>query len=600
MTTRAETDRLADSIASTLLSVTSETFESSCQQVLQNLVRFVAADGAVLRRDVTVNGGPTDDVVVATWPPQPRTEPSSGRARGDAAAGNGVPQPTEPADPTAADHVVETPLLDGEFTIGCLGISTRAERTYSAEELHALRTVAALLARLTIRINAEEQLRYIAYHDDLTGLPNRLGVLDELRRRLADGQPDPVAILLVDVHRFKAMNDFLGHRAGDEFLRMMVERLSSQLRDDDYLARVSSDEFVVVPSAPMDEEIADLVARRVLDLVSRPTLIGSLTVSRGASIGVAWGTPGETTGLDLLGNARGAADQARADGGNGVVVAYTEEIRRAAGIRTDIELRLRSAIDDGSLTLLYQPEVDLRTSAVVGAEALVRWRHPTRGLLQPDSFIEIAESTNMAGQLGQWVLDAACAQLARWLEVDSYDGFTLRVNVSPAQLISIDFVDVVASTLDRHGVAGDRICLELTEHAVVSDVPGALASLGGLKQLGVQVAIDDFGTGYSSLGQLKAVPVDVVKIDRGFVRDLGVDGGDHAIVAAIVGLAKAFGLDLVAEGVQTPLAARTLVELGCFRAQGYLLGRPMTGKALGKLIQRGFVDADPVGSGARY
>ena len=260
--------------------------------------------------------------------------------------------------------------------------------------------------------------------------------------------------------------------------------------------------------------------------------------------------------------------------------------------RNDIELHLQSVIESGSLLLHYLPEVDMRTGEILAAEALVRWEHPTRGLLSPDSFIGVAESINLAGELGRWVMRSACAEFARWRSRGVGHDTVLRINVSPVQLVTDGFVESVASIISEFGLDGGSVCLEITESVVVQDIETTRITLAGLKEVGVQVAIDDFGTGYSVLSHLKSLPVDTLKIDRGFVRDLGSNPGDLAIVRAIIALAEAFGLQLVAEGVETETAALTLLRHGCYRAQGFLLSRPVAGDAMEALLARGRIPVD--------
>ena len=275
-------------------------------------------------------------------------------------------------------------------------------------------------------------------------------------------------------------------------------------------------------------------------------------------------------------------------GGNTVAV-FTGEMSLKSEFRNDIELHLQNVVDSGALFLHYLPEVDMRTGRVLATEALVRWRHPTRGLLLPDSFINVAESVNLAGELGRWVMRTACADFSRWQSSGIADDVVLRINVSPMQLVTEGFVDMIAETIDEFGLDGRSICLEITESVVVQDIETTRTTLAGLKKAGVQIAIDDFGTGYSVLTHLKSLPVDTLKIDRGFVRDLGTNPGDLAIVRAVIALAEAFGLELVAEGVESAGAARTLLEHGCHRAQGYLISRPVTGEVMAELLAKQFV-----------
>ncbi|MFQ6392291.1 putative bifunctional diguanylate cyclase/phosphodiesterase [Nocardia sp. KC 131] len=466
------------------------------------------------------------------------------------------------------------PLLSRGESTGVLGFIKQGDRDWSTRELNVLKAIAALFAQLQARVVAEERLRYIALHDDLTGLANRRALLEHMEERLHSGSPGPVAAFFLDLDRLKALNDFLGHTAGDNFIRTLSSRLRENLDPNDMIARLGGDEFVIVPAKPMDAVAAELEATRIQQLIGRRVTVGGESVSRGASVGVAVGIPGETTVADVLRRADHALLSAKAGGGNGVAV-FTDAMRAQFELQDDVELNLRGAVSDGSLLLHYQPEVDLRTGRIVALEALVRWMHPTRGLLPPGAFVSVAEATNLAGELGRWVIRSACAQFAEWRRRGLATNVVMRINVSPVQLVSLDFVERIEDILRLFGIDGSSVCLEITEHVVVQDLARTQVTLRGLKRMGVQIAIDDFGTGYSSLSHLKALPVDAVKIDRGFVQRLGASTDDLAIVKSIIGLAGSFGLGVVGEGVETPVAARTLVGLGCYRAQGFLIARPM-------------------------
>jgi EAL domain-containing protein (putative c-di-GMP-specific phosphodiesterase class I) len=347
-------------------------------------------------------------------------------------------------------------------------------------------------------------------------------------------------------------------------------------------ARIGGDEFVVVPDRAMPIDSALSLANQLLTMVCDRVVISGHNIARTVSIGVAAGVPGRDDSADLLRRADEAVLTAKRAGGNQVVVSDDLSIRRL--FRNEIELHLQGDIDREALLLHYLPEVDLLTGAVVAAEALVRWRHPTRGLLLPDSFIGIAESINLADELGRWVLRNACADFSRWRSRGVGEEAALRVNVSPLQLASRGFVGTVAETIEEFGIDAGSLCLEITERAVVHDIQSTGRTLAELKEVGVQIAIDDFGTGYAVLSHLKSLPIDMLKIDRAFVRDLGSNANDLAIVRAIIGLAEAFKLQLIAEGVETPAAALTLMQHGCHRAQGYLLSRPIAGHAMESLL----------------
>jgi EAL domain-containing protein (putative c-di-GMP-specific phosphodiesterase class I) len=332
----------------------------------------------------------------------------------------------------------------------------------------------------------------------------------------------------------------------------------------------------------MPIDTAELFADQLLTTVRDRLSVGGHTITRTVSIGVAVGVPGRDDGTDLLHSADEAVMAAKRAGGNQVAVSNDLSLKRL--FRNDIELHLQGDIDSEALLLHYLPEVDLWTGAIVAAEALVRWRHPTRGLLLPDSFIGVAESMNLAGELGRWVLRNACAEFSGWRSRGVGRDALLRVNVSPLQLATRGFARLAAETMEEFGIDGGSLCLEITERAVVHDIESTRRTLAELKEIGVQIAIDDFGTGYAVFSHLKSLPIDALKIDSRFVRDLGTNANDLAIVRAIIGLAEAFGLRLVAEGVETPAAALTLMQHGCRLAQGYLLSRPIASSAMESLL----------------
>ncbi|MGZ8802411.1 MAG: putative bifunctional diguanylate cyclase/phosphodiesterase, partial [Mycobacterium sp.] len=478
------------------------------------------------------------------------------------------------------------PLLSGDLTTGVLGFVKFGDRDWTEAELNALKAIASLFAQVQARVQAEEQLRYLAEHDDLTGLHNRRALVAHLDARLAKGQPGPVSALFFDLDRLKAINDYLGHTAGDWFIRVLAERLRRGADGPNLIARLGGDEFVVVPMNPMDADTAETLAYQLQSLLRERVSIDGEMLTRTVSIGVALGIPGEDDTSDLLRRADQAVLTAKNSGGNKVAV-FTDDMSMESEFRNDIELHLQNVVENGSLLLHYLPEVDMRTGEILAAEALVRWQHPTRGLLSPDSFIGVAESINLAGELGRWVMRTACAEFAGWRSRGVGTNTVLRVNVSPVQLVTDGFVDSVADIIAEFDLDRGSVCLEITENVVVQDIETTRITLAGLKNAGVQVAIDDFGTGYSALSHLKSLPVDTLKIDKGFVQELGSNPGDLAIVRAIIALAEAFGLDLVAEGVETEAAALTLLRHGCHRAQGFLLSRPIAAAAMESLLVKG-------------
>lgn len=600
---RRTLDSLVTEVAAELMGVDSATMVSATEQVLAMLIDYFDVDFSYLRHNDPKN---RSTVLVAEWPPRPDVpDPDPLKIvyfdQADSVF-KSLEHATEPflIPASAADYQqtihsasglgdissAAVPLVSRGRSTGLLGFVKVGDRDWSTRELNVLKAIATLFAQLQARVEAEEQLRFIALHDDLTGLANRRALLEHMEQRLQAGSPGPVAAFFLDLDRLKALNDFLGHTAGDKFIRTLSERLRDNLDPNDMIARLGGDEFVIVPAKPMDTVAAEHEATRIQELISRRVTVGGESVSRGASVGVAVGIPGETTVADVLRRADHALLSAKSGGGNGVAL-FTDAMRAQFELQDDVELNLRSAVSDGSLILHYQPEVDLRTGRIVAMEALVRWMHPTRGLLPPGAFVTVAEATNLAGELGRWVLRTACAQFAQWRRQGLAANMVMRINVSPVQLVSLDFVERIEDILRHFGIDGSSICLEITEHVVVQDLARTQVTLRGLKRMGVQIAIDDFGTGYSSLSHLKALPVDAVKIDRGFVQRLGASTDDLAIVKSIIGLAGSFGLGVVGEGVETPVAARTLVGLGCYRAQGFLIARPLPADEVGEHLALG-------------
>ena len=598
-------DLMVKSVATQLMAATATTSVEVSQRVLADLVTYLGVDVSFLRyNDHKIRASR----LIAEWPIRPNIpdpDPLEIVYFADAdpvfAVSENAKKPVvlrpEPATDDYQRRIEESravpatsmaaaPLLSGNVTTGALGFIKFGDREWSTDELNALETIASLFAQVQARVLAEERLRYLAEHDDLTGLHNRRALLSHLDERLAAGQPGPVSTLFFDLDRLKAINDYLGHTAGDWFIRVLAERLRRSGDGENLIARLGGDEFVVVPRAAMDEAAATALAHQLQSALREQVSIDGEVLTRTVSIGVAQGTPGVDTTSDLLRRADQAVLTAKNSGGNKVAV-FTDDMAMKNEFRNDIELHLQNVIESGALLLHYLPEVDMRTGEILAAEALVRWQHPTRGLLAPDAFIGVAESINLAGELGRWVMRSACADFAAWQSRGLGKNIVMRINVSPVQLVIDGFVESVAGILEEFGLARGSVCLEITENVVVQDIETTRITLAALKAAGVQIAIDDFGTGYSAFSHLKSLPVDTLKIDRGFVRELGADPGDLAIVRAIIALAEAFGLELVAEGVETEAAALTLLRHGCHRAQGFLLSRPIAGAALESLLAKG-------------
>ena len=605
-------DNLVTAAAAELMAATVGNSAAISQRVLADLVSHFGVDAGFLRHtDHTIHA----TVLVAEWPPRenvPDPDPLGVVYFADADSVFALlenykdPFVLRP-EPTNADYqrsieertgvpeisLAGVPLLSGDLTTGGLGFIKFGDREWMPEELNALQAIATLFAQLQARIVAEERVRYLAEHDDLTGLLNRRALIAHLDERLAEGQSGQVAVLFLDLDRFKVVNEHLGQDAGDRFIKGFAEFLREGADFSSVSARLGGDEFIVVPSGPMELESALAFARWLQDRVEKQVVIDGEKLSRSVSVGVATGVPGRNSTSDLLRRADQAARSAKSSGG-AKVAAFNAEMSERETIRNEIELELASTTssENSALVLHYLPEFGMRTGEILGTEALVRWQHPTRGLLMPDSFIGVVESINLAGKLGRMVMRSACAQFGLWRSRGVGRDAVLRVNVSPVQLVANNIVETVATTLDEFAIDPGAVCLEITERVVVQEIDTTRRTLARLKDIGVQIAIDDFGTGYSALTYLKSLPVDILKIDRAFVRDLDTNTRDLAIVQAIVDLAHALGLEVVAEGVETAAAARALLNLGCHRAQGFLLSRPLDSDAMESLLARRVVPMD--------
>ncbi|WP_431956938.1 putative bifunctional diguanylate cyclase/phosphodiesterase [Nocardia lijiangensis] len=572
-------ESLVVQVATELMTVDSATMAPAAERVLAHLVEHLGVDFGYLRR---TDRDRRATVLVAEWPRRSTPDPDPLNVvyfDQPYSPFHAVENVTEPAilhadsysDQQVTSAVV--PLLMQGESIGLLGFVKHGDWAWSDQQLSMLTVIASLLAQLQARIDAETTMQYVAMHDELTGLPNHHALWRHIEQRLQPGRPGPVATLCVGMDRLKTVNNHLGRTAGDNVLRVVAARLKESLERGDMIARFGGDEFVIVPAKPMDACTAEFVASGIRQALTNRILVNGQSISCGVSVGVGVGIPGEVA-ADVLRRADQALRAAKTQDGNGVAV-FTDNIYMQFELRDHVALTLASAVSDDSLVLHYQPEVDLRTGRVLAVEALVRWQHPTRGLLAPDTFVGVAEATNLAGDLGDWVIRAACAQFADWRRRRLASDVVLRINVSPMQLIRPNFVERVETALLEYGIPGSSVCLEITENMSVQDMPRTQMTLEALTRLKVNIAIDDFGTGYNTLSCLKTLPVNTVKIDRSFVKVLNYSTDNRAIVASIVGLAREFELEVVGEGVETPAAARALLDLGCHRAQGFLIAHPL-------------------------
>ena len=407
--------------------------------------------------------------------------------------------------------------------------------------------------------------------DPLTGLPNRALLLDRLTQTLARAEREQrhSAVLFLDLDRFKAINDSLGHAVGDELLRQAAERLCTGIRKEDTVARIGGDEFVIVMAEIGDAENAAGIASKVLAALCVPFVIEEYELSVSTSCGIAISPADGTEAPVLLQRADTALYQCKADGGGGYRL-FDPEMDRRAHARLQLEQGLRRAIERGEFLLHYQAQIEVASGTLTGAEALVRWQHPEGRLVSPGEFIPLAEDMGCIGAIGEWVLREACAEAVRWPPA-----LRVSVNVSARQLTRPDFTATVREILEDTGLPPGRLEIEITESALMSDPARSIATLEELQELGIQIALDDFGTGYSSLGQLKRLPLQRLKIDKSFVQDVPEDPNEVVIVEAILGLARQLNRIVVAEGVETESQLAFLRERGCDEAQGYLIAKPV-------------------------
>ena len=431
-----------------------------------------------------------------------------------------------------------------------------------------------------------EQLTRQAFRDPLTNLPNRALFMDRLTHGLTRAQRrhEHLAVLFLDLDRFKVVNDTLGHSVGDQLLVEVSRRLTSALRPGDTVARLGGDEFGILLEDVADAETAEAVALRIEESLGTPYRFEGREVFVTASIGIALSSAKLGLPEEILRDADLAMYHAKAKGKARHEV-FDGSMSAPALDRMDLEMDLRSAISRHEFRLHYQPILRLDTGKITEVEALIRWQHEKRGLLQPDEFIGLTEETGLIVPIGQWVLSEACKQARLWqVEYPTTPPLVMSVNLSAKQFQNPKLVEEITQALDESGLAASCLKLEITESTVMQDAPVTLTKLNELKELGVRLAIDDFGTGYSSLGYLKRFPVDTLKIDRSFVKGLSPDGGDNAIVRAVVTVAKSLNMDVTAEGVETEGQLAELRALGCDRWQGFLFARPVTAERVAPLL----------------
>ena len=432
---------------------------------------------------------------------------------------------------------------------------------------------------ITDRRRADAQITHMARHDALTDLPNRVMLRETLEHELKRvKRGECIAVLCLDLDQFKSVNDTLGHPIGDELLKLVADRLRGCTREPDTIARLGGDEFAIIMTQIREPADAATLSRRIRDSIIRPYQVDGHQIVTDISIGISIAPWDGITPDLLLKNADMALYGAK-DDGRGTFRFFEAEMNTRMKARRDLEMDLRKALQNKELELYYQPLVTLQTNEISAFEALLRWNHPTRGIVSPAEFIPIAEETGLIIQIGEWVIHAACTETVKWP-----DEIKVAVNLSPSQLHNRNLVNVITDALRASGMAAHRLQLEITESVLMQNTFATLATLHELRKLGVQIAMDDFGTGYSSLSYLRSFPFDKIKIDRSFIQDLSNGAEPLAIVHAVAGLAKCLNMISTAEGVETQQQLEALQAIGCTEMQGFLFSKARPAKEVGQFF----------------
>ena len=489
------------------------------------------------------------------------------------------------------------PLRHEQQPLGALDIYRDSPGPLSAAAKDAAQTLADVAAAYLLNAQARldlqqagDRARQQSLHDALTGLPNRTLILDRLQHACLRNRRSKkiCAVLFIDLDGLKSVNDAHGHAVGDELLVVAARRLTGLIRPGDTLGRLAGDEFVVVCEDLHDLKDATSIGSRLLAALARPFLLSAAEIAITASVGIAQtGGPGSNqTPEQLVGDADSAMYQAKRRGGNQQQV-FDPHLEDVPGRQDELERDLRGAADRGELHTAYQPIVHTTDGYISGFEALLRWTHPTRGPISPATVIPLAEESGLIQPIGAWVPQQACTDLHRWQRADGGDKLGIAVNISAHQLMSTGFLDIVSDIIDTCRTEPGRLTLEVTESVFLTDAQKALTVLRGLRGLGIALALDDFGTVYAALNCLQSFPVNILKIDRSFVADLGRAPAAGIIVAAIVQLAHGLDMSVIAEGVETAVQLEAVQNLGCTYSQGFYFAKPMPAQAITELIRHG-------------
>ncbi len=513
----------------------------------------------------------------------------------DLAASHDFPQFVPAAVAAGLAAVFTFPLRHGSGRLGALDLYRDTTGDLDLADMEAAQTLADVAAAYLINAEAREEARHNsdifrngALHDTLTGLPNRLLFqerLDHAAQRAHRSHTNS-AVLFVDLDDFKQVNDTYGHHVGDQLLVAVAQRLTGLVRPGDTLARLSGDEFVFLCEDLYSAKDVEALALRITQGVAHPFALKEVTLDITASVGVAFAGPGDEISSRLVVDADIAMYQAKRRRGTAPKDSVIDlRAEGASDSFRDLERDLRSALVLNELDVAYQPIVRNHDGVVVGVEALVRWTHPTRGLVSPLLLIGTAEETGLIHELGGWVLERSCRDRARWLAAFPDTPLDVAVNVSPRQLVGADLSSTVGALLEQTGMDPAALVLEITESSMIMDSERALAIMVDLKSLGARLALDDFGTGFSSLSHLQRLPIDVLKIDQSFIADIGYGTTGGAIVAAVTDLAHVFGLGVTAEGIETKAQAQVVRDLGCEFGQGFFYSPPIPARAIESMLR---------------